>query len=299
MNLPANLHERPELLSSLEFWTEAWQAAIDKSHVSRRRRDIDIYAFWGRMADVFERLSRQDRSKPRMDRAFGLLEMEKFTFKDRKVLDIGCGIGDFCLAFAAKGAKVTALEPSEPLLAKLLQRKAEKNETNIETLNKEWKQANLDGDIISGSFDLAFVSLNPGLRDPEALEKMISSSREFCLLCDIAAGGSSSPSRAELWKLIFSEEMPPTCYNIIYPLGYLYSRGYHPSLVTWAESWSLTQPLEEAVSGALDFFSLYVEPGRSLRRVIENYFEKKAFNGLYSEEYSVHMGMIMWKVKKG
>jgi len=291
----SNIHENPELINSPQFWMETWRAANEKSHFARQRPDADIFNYWGRMADIFEQISRQGRHKLRADKAINLLGKEKFNLKGKKVLDIGCGIGDLSLDFAAKGAAVTALEPAAPLLEKLKDKIAKNNITGIRTLHKEWKQANLEGAIENKSFDLAFASLNPGLRSPEALEAMAASSRGYCLFCDVAANSSHSPARSNLWKEIFFEEIPLAYYSIILPYGYLYSSGCQPNLEIWTERWGETLPTEKAISNALDFFSLYKEPDKTLQQTIENYFAGNSVNGFYSEEYSVNLGLIMWK----
>ncbi len=291
-----SLISNPGLISNRKFWVEAWNAAIAKGHASRRRSDINIFEFWGRMADTFEQISRQDRLKNRINKTLHFLDKEKINLKGAKVLDIGCGIGDFSLAFAGRGAEVTALEPAAPLLAGLTEKSTKERTFKIKPLAKEWNQANLEGDIKKGTFHLAFSSLNPGVRDPQAVEAMIRSSNSYCLLCDIGPGGGRSPSRAALWEEFFSEKMPSTLYNIIYPLGYLISSGYQPSLETWTENWGETQSLDKAVANAVDFFSLYLKPDQALRQSIEGYFELNSVNGIYSEEYPVRMGMILWKV---
>lgn len=296
IDMDYSLTSNPGLISDRKFWTEAWNAAIAKGHALRRRSDTNVFEYWGKMADIFEQISRQDRLKNRINKTLHLLDKEGINLKEAKVLDIGCGIGDFSLAFAGKGAEVTALEPATPLLARLTEKTSEEKTFKIKTLAKEWNQANLEGDIKKRAFHLTFSSLNPGLRDPQTIEAMIRSSSSYCLLCDIGPGGGRSPSKTALWEKIFSEQMPSTLYNIIYPLGYLISSGYQPSLETWTENWGETLPLDKAVANAVDFFSLYLKPNRALQHSIEDYFELNSVNGIYSEEYPVRMGMILWKV---
>ncbi len=290
-----NLFEKPQLIADRHFWIKAWNAANSKSHFSKRRHDADIFSFWGKMADQFEQNPFQERLRQRLKRTMDFLEKEKFRFKNSRIIDIGCGTGDFSLAFAKEGALVTALEPAESLLSRLTDKADKEKVAGIKPLQKEWDQAWIDGDIAAGTYDLAFASLNPGIRDPESLDKMSSSTAGSCLLCDIGAGGGRSPSRAELWEAIFAEKMPPTYYNIIYPYCYLYSCGYDPTLKTWTDLWSENQPLEDAVESAIDFFSLYTEPGKALEEVIEKYFRRRSVNGVYREEYPVRMGLLYWK----
>jgi len=51
--------------------------------------------------------------------------------KGEKILDIGCGTGNFSIKLAKKGAKVVGIDVSEPMLAKA-RKKSENNNLNID-----------------------------------------------------------------------------------------------------------------------------------------------------------------------
>jgi len=285
----------PDKIKDPLFWIEAWQAANRLSHVARRRCDINVISFWNKMAGMLEHISGQERMRQRIELTLKFLEEKKISLSGMKVLDIGAGIGDFSLAFASCGAQVTALEPAPALLKVLQKRMQDQRLDNILLIQKEWEKTDPVEDQLAKSFDLVFASLTPGVRDPSTLETMTASSRKWCLLCDIAGGGSRGRGREELWQIIFAEEMPPTYYSIVYPLNYLCALGYEPNFQTWTETWGESLPLQEAVDNLHDFFSLYIEPTASLRHTIEHYVTKRAINGIYREQYPVRLGMVLWK----
>lgn len=71
--------------------------------------------------------------------------------KGEKVLDIGCGTGNFSIKLAEKGAEVVGIDVSEPMLAKA-RKKAENKNLNIKFYKKD--VTNLD--FADNSFDAVF-----------------------------------------------------------------------------------------------------------------------------------------------
>jgi len=94
--------------------------------------------------------------------------------------------------------------------------------------------------------------------------------------------------------VIFGEEMPPPGHDIIYPLNYLYTSGYCPSFQVWVDEWDEELPVAEAAAGLEDFFRFYTEVTPEIKKTIAGYVEQRAVNGVYSEEYRVRLGMILW-----
>ncbi len=295
MSLNPELIHNPELINDLSYWLKVWSSSTQKSHFARRRQDIDTATTWGKLVNTLERISRQDRTKDRIQRTIHFLENNKAPLEGLDVLDVGCGVGDFSLSFMQKGARVTALDPAGVLLQRA-EGKARENNYTLNLIKKEWQNVDLTEDCLEKSFDLVFASLNPGVRTPEAIDAMIASSRNYCLLCDIAPGSGRSPSREHLWKEIFNEDMTKTYYNIMLPFHYLYARGYHPVFQSWSERWEETLPLQEVISQAIDYFALYIDLSDKLQKLIRNYFIERSNDNMFSEQFMAKLGMIFWEV---
>ncbi len=279
-----------------QFWANALNAANLNADGDSRRNNTDVISFWNSLADHLKHLSKQERVQKRIERILEQINRNKIKLSEMSVLDVGAGVGDFTLAFASCGAAVMALEPAPAMLEVLKKRIIPGSDHNINFIQEKWEDIDPVKDSLTDSFDLVFASLNPGVRDTAALNKMIAVSRNWCVLCDIAAGGRRSPTREELWEKIFGEKMPQTDYNIIFPLNYLYACGYEVCFQTWMEEWGEKLPVEKVAANLKNYFSLYTEPTTRITDQIDSYLSERAVNGIYSESYPVHMGMIFWEI---
>lgn len=80
--------------------------------------------------------------------------LKQFDFKNKKVLDIGCGTGTVCLYFASKGCNVVGIDISKKAikLAKL-------NARNLGFYNKtDYFVSDFPNETVSGKYDLIICS---------------------------------------------------------------------------------------------------------------------------------------------
>ncbi len=280
------------------FWKEIWSGANKNSLYARRRPGADQLDYWNRMAGRFERMARQGRAKKRVERVMNWLEQHGVLHPGVEALDIGAGTGVFTVPLAGRAARVTALEPAPAMLAALQKRVEAEGLVNVIYLDREWEKVDPAAEGLAGGFDLVFASLTPGVRDTDTLMKMTACSRGWCFLCDFA-GRRRVPAREELWRLIVGEEMPLPGHDIVYPLNYLYASGYCPSFQVWADEWDEDLAVDEAMAGLLDFFRVYTEITPEIEKIISGYVEYFSVDGIFSEKYSVRLGMILWPARPG
>jgi predicted nicotinamide N-methyase len=82
-------------------------------------------------------------------------EVDRADLKDRRVLELGCGMGAPSLAAARRGAKVLATD-GDPDALELLERNARENDIRLETALVDWSEA--DDLVGRGPFDLVVAA---------------------------------------------------------------------------------------------------------------------------------------------
>jgi 16S rRNA G527 N7-methylase RsmG len=88
--------------------------------------------------------------------------------KNKTVLDIGCGNGNFSLLIANKVKNIVAIDSSQSMLDELNKIAKELNITNISTVNSSWDTFNS-----SSKFDLVVALFTPAIKNDESFEKIM------------------------------------------------------------------------------------------------------------------------------
>ncbi|UNC93006.1 methyltransferase domain-containing protein [Candidatus Contubernalis alkaliaceticus] len=277
------------------FWLNAWQEHRNNSLRSRRIKGQDEVNFWNAFAEKMKRWSKEERSISRVQKVLQWIGQQGIQISDMRILDIGAGTGSFAIPFSKAGGQVTALEPAEKLVEILRDNMKGEGVRELSIITDMWEDINPKKEGIEGGFDLVFASLTPAIHDKDTLEKMITCSRKWCFLCEFA-GRRRNRVQEELWNEIFMESMPLPEYNIFYPLNYLYSKGYCPSLQLWREQWEEEASGEEAVENLTRHFSLYTKITPEVRRIICDYVAKHLQEGIFREEFQSLLGMTLWNV---
>lgn len=284
-------------LKDPHFWAEAWGEAHHPLS-ARRRPDLNNIEYWNRLAGQVERWTDQANAGGRVGRVLAWLEQQEVLHPQMEVLDIGAGAGAFTIPLARRVKKVMALEPAPAVLDVLKKRVKAQGLTNVQFLDEEWEKVDLVAEGLAGRFDLVFASLTPGVRDVATLEKMMACSRRWCFLCDLA-GQRWYPAWRELWRDIFGEEAPSSGYDVFYPLNYLYTSGYFPSLQLWAEEWDKEEfSVEEAIVDLENRFQSYIALSPEIKERIADYVKQRATSGVFQLKDRVRLGMILWRVDK-
>jgi hypothetical protein len=119
------------------------------------------------------------------------------------------------------GAKVVALEPSGGMIEILREKISAKGiaPDRIRIDQRAWQDVDVEEEGLAGQFDLVFVSMSPGVRDPETLEKVMQASINFCYLST-----------------------------------FVYSLGYRPRIDFTVWSHDRKETIDEAVENIIIFF---------------------------------------------
>ncbi|ARE79879.1 class I SAM-dependent methyltransferase [Campylobacter helveticus] len=100
-------------------------------------------------------------------------EFEKLglDFKDKSVIDIGCGTGVWTLHLAFLAKEILALDSAKAMLTILQEDALNLKLSNIKSVNlsfEEWKQKNANS-----HFDIAFLSMSPALQNEKDYEDFL------------------------------------------------------------------------------------------------------------------------------
>lgn len=277
------------------FWQRTWEEVVHNSLNNRQRRDIPTLDYWNRFSRRMVNWTQEKHTQQRVKKVLEWLVRQGVEIREKEILDIGAGTGTFTIPFLEQGAHVTALEPARAVMEKLTREVEQTNYSKINYLETPWEDLDPEAAGLSGSYDLVFASLVPGIRDVKTLEQMITASRKWCFLCAFA-GQKSSNARSVLWQEIMGEAMPLPEHEVIVPLNYLYASGYTPAFEVWNEEWVEEQPCGQVIEDLFHYFHNFVTLTPAVEEKIAAYVRQHQAGGLFCEHFKVRLGMILWSV---
>lgn len=132
----------------------------------KAEREQDAREFWNRRAETFPRYEPGEHTyEAGVLRAMD--EMGVF-FAQKRILDVGCGCGQFTLRLAMQAKWVTGLDVSDNMLAILRADASLYDIENIDYVREDW----LDF-IPQRSYDCIFCSMTPALRSDEGKSRLL------------------------------------------------------------------------------------------------------------------------------
>ena len=222
-------------------WNELWKA-VYASSPERVEKGHDPAAHWNKRAAAYRRATRDERRATEQELA--ILDARP----GETVLDVGAGTGRLAVPVARTAAHVTALDPSEGMLAALREQMAAAGRTNYSTVTMRWEDAVIGRDIephdiVIAAFSLGFYDL------AAALEKLDAAARRAVYLF-WHAGEWRDPDEMALYRAVFGEEatMRKGYPDYIYPVNILHDAGIYPNVrIHHAARDAVYDSVEEAV----------------------------------------------------
>lgn len=101
-------------------------------------------------------------------RFFKILKDFDVSFKDKTLVDIGCGTGIYSLYLAGICKMVLGVDSSTKMLEELNLKKAEFKINNLQTINSDFKNFQT-----ADKFDIAFLTMSPALQNEDDFNKFI------------------------------------------------------------------------------------------------------------------------------
>jgi SAM-dependent methyltransferase len=278
-------------------WEKAWKDDSNTVLNNMQKAGVDPARSFDRKAKSFNEQSFNEEGRKRSRRIMNWLEGGGVRFENAAILDIGAASGVFSVPFAERGARVTAVESSPPLVELLegnLSRFAEDQVKivpepfeRIDVLAKGWNQA----------FDLVFVSMCPVIHDWESVEKVLHCARKFCYISMPASPPEHSLVN-EIWPLVSSQPLHTKHTEMGYLLHLLYLKGYaYESLIT-RETKTTEVSREAALQEALTWLRHHRLPvDEQSREKIANYLEQAYPSGTVVIRQGGRFGKVLIRLQ--
>jgi SAM-dependent methyltransferase len=132
--------------------------------------------FWDKMAKRYPRYN-DEAIQNDAKIIFRFAKKQGVTFKDKTVIDIGCGTGTLALPLASEAKKILGLDVSQPML-EIFQSdvQALDVENTIDIYNTSW-----DAFDLQQSFDVAIASMTPAVANASQYEKFIGATHAYAI----------------------------------------------------------------------------------------------------------------------
>ena len=272
-------------------WNELWKA-IHVSSPERVEKTRDPAAHWDKRAAAYRRVTRDE--KKATEHELKILDLAV----GETVLDMGAGTGRLAVPIARTAAHVTALDPSEGMLAILREQMAAEGRTNYSTVTMRWEDTVIGRDI--EPHDVAIAAFSLGFYDlAAALEKLDAAALRAVYLF-WHAGEWRNPEEMALYRAVFGEEAGAGkgYPDYIYPVNILHDAGIYPNVTIYRAAWDAVY---DSVEEATRTWAAMHNPGMEDLSPVREYFARtlrKNESGKYVE-MTVRPTAAVWWEKEG
>ncbi len=277
-----------------EYWIERWNSSLADGMPSGGYASPRI---WDRMAGGYDRDDdRDDRKRRELKETIAGLSSRGLLRKGARVLDVGCGTGRAVIAFAGRGARVTALDFSIAMLDRLRASLPPEAADLVEPVRADWNDIDLAERGWESSFDLACAFMTPAIAAPDAFLKLHRASRLGCVFRGWA-GRREDPLLAALWRDLRGGPLPARGWDITLAFNLLKAMGLDPALEFREVAWERRQPVDAAAAFFVDFFSgLADDTGEGLKTRVTECLQRHAEDGQVVRRTEGRTGTMVWRV---
>ncbi len=266
-----------ETIFNSEFWTREWKKDTT-SDTYAVHKGFSTPEYWDKAAATYN-LDKVELQNLRLEKTLEIFRQKEFLFPGVKVLDIGCGTGNMALALAKEGARVTALDFSQPMLDRVKNDLPQALAPRVQLLKEDWLQADIAEKGWEKQFDLVIAFMSPGVATPAAFFKMIQCAKKGCAVRGWAAR-KQPEILLDLWKKIMDKPLEDKPQSILYKLNLLFSLGLFPDIFFDVVEWDQTIALEPEYESQIAFFSKVSDkPTPLLETLIREYLESRVVDG--------------------
>ncbi|WP_166246534.1 class I SAM-dependent methyltransferase [Paenibacillus turpanensis] len=214
-----------------KVWEKAWKDATDLIFANMKKNGIDLTRSFDQKAKVFNEQSFSEEGRRRSRRIMNWMEGQGVRFENATVLDIGAASGVFTVPFAERGAHITAVETSPPLV-ELLEQNTKHFAEQVNIVPLPFEEIDVAAHGWENAFDLVFVSMSPVVYNWECVEKLLQCSQKYCYISMPVVPTEHSLVN-EIWPLVTGQSYESKLTEMGYLLHLLYLKGYaYQSLIS-------------------------------------------------------------------
>lgn len=251
-----------------DFWIDKWKKDI-KSDVFNVHKGYATSSYWDKASETYNK--EKKKKDLRYKKLISLLEAHALLFENMKVLDIGCGPGNYAIKLAEKKIKVTALDFSEPMLKRLETNTSLTLKKNIKIVCSDWHKINIIKKGWEKKFDLVLALMSPGVSTPEAFFKMMRCAKKACAISGWAAR-QNHPVLSALWKKIMKTPLNDKPQSIFYKINLLFCLGFYPDIAFDKVKWTKKVSLKQEFESQMAFFTkVSKKSSKNLEKIIYDY----------------------------
>lgn len=193
---------------------------------------------WDQRAEAWERERREkQKGDERVRNAVAYLEEQGLLRPDFHVADIGCGPGQFAVAFARRVRWVTGFDLSPRMIHYGMEYARREGINNLTLRAQDFQALDVEGEGLVQAFDLVFSSLTPAIHGQAGLDKVMAISRAYC--CNIThlyyRNSICQQIQRELFHLSVSSPWGGrwfySLFNLLLLRGYLPQTSYDRQLM--------------------------------------------------------------------
>ena len=213
--------------------------------------------------------------------------------KSMRVLDIGCGAGQYSLALAPHVKEAVGVDISPNMIEYAQNRVVKLEMGNISFKTLDWTSVNIDDEGYTSAFDLVFAHTTPATGDIEALDKMNRCSRQFCFY-EKPTRRTSSLSDAVFNEIGLVNKEVDT--DIIYIFAYLWTKGYQPKFWYRKAGWESKRSIDDTTAWCINRAKLLRMLSADEESKMRAYIESAAVDGIVHEVTETTLVTIVWRV---
>lgn len=278
-------------------WEKAWKDESDLKLDRIKRNGIDPTRSFDHKAKKFNEQSFSEEGRERSRRIMNWLEGQGVRFENASVLDIGAASGVFSVPFAERGARITAVETSPPLIELLEENTSNFAEDQVKIVPLPFENIDVQARGWSQAFDLVFVSMSPVIHNWESVEKLLQCSRKYCYISMPVVPTEHSLVN-EIWPLVTGQIYQSKLTEMGYLLHLLYLGGYaYESLIT-REAKTKEVSGEAALQEAMTWLRHHRLPADEQNRsIIADYLEQAYPSGKVVIQEGGRFGKVLIRLQ--